>query len=210
MAGTGRCRWRRRGSRGRGLRRPGLGREIGGDLAKIILRQAFGDGCHDRVVAIAASVVVQLLDQIALLLAPDDRNGFWFDGYTVLTVTCVAHLHFCLDVVGRIGRCGNDGKTNPSAENRRYETCQHGCIPPSRDCARCPVNPSIQTKRAGRNPAPTRPARPNRPINIAPKPADRACSTIEAESRYLIRRLAIESVTIPRESSFKATKTNFH
>ena len=32
------------------------------------------DPGHDRVVAIAASVVVQLLDEVALLLTPDDRN----------------------------------------------------------------------------------------------------------------------------------------
>ena len=61
--------WRRRRSAGHVLRWPTLGREIGGDLAKILLRKAFCYWRHDRVVAIAASVVVQLLDEVALLLA---------------------------------------------------------------------------------------------------------------------------------------------
>jgi hypothetical protein len=81
---------RRRGSGGHTLRRPALGREIDRDLAKIFLRKTFGYGRHNRVVAIATSVVVQLLDEIALLLTPDDRNGFWVNGYAILAVACAA------------------------------------------------------------------------------------------------------------------------
>jgi hypothetical protein len=119
-----------RGSRGRGLRRPALGREIGRDLAQIVLRKAFGDGGHDRVVAIAASEIVQLLDEVALLLTPDDRNGFWVGWYAILTVARGAQLRLCHDVVGGTGRNGGYGKTDPSAENQRKETLEHGCIPP--------------------------------------------------------------------------------
>jgi hypothetical protein len=98
---------RRQGSGGRGLRRPALGREIGRDLAKIFLRKPLCYGRHDRVVAIATSVVVQLLDEIALLLTPDDRNGFRVGGYAVIAVACSARLRLCLDVVGGIRRCGS-------------------------------------------------------------------------------------------------------
>ncbi|MGZ5871930.1 MAG: carboxypeptidase regulatory-like domain-containing protein [Bradyrhizobium sp.] len=45
--------------------------------------------------------------------------------------------------------------------------------------------------------------------NMAPKPMVRACPGTQAESRYDIRRLPTELVTIPSESSFNATKTNF-
>src|SRR5215475_1457576 len=58
------------------LCRPTLGGEIGRDLAKILLRKAFGDGRHDRVVAFAIPVVTHLLEEIAPLLPPYDRDGF--------------------------------------------------------------------------------------------------------------------------------------
>ena len=115
---------RRRISDGCGLHRPALGREIGGDLAKIVLRKPLGYGRHDRIVAIATSVVVQLLDEIALLLTPDDRNGFWVDGYAILAVACSARLRFCLNVVRGIRRYGSERKAN-SPENRRKRSCKH-------------------------------------------------------------------------------------
>src|SRR5690242_14297124 len=96
----------RRGRRsgGRAFHRPALGREIGGDLAQVFLRKLLGYGRHDRIVAIAASVVVQLLDEIALLLTPDDRNGFRVGRDAILTVARRAGLRFSLDVVGGMRR----------------------------------------------------------------------------------------------------------
>src|SRR5262249_46084490 len=82
-----------------GLHRPALGREVGRDLAKIFPRKLLSYGRHNRAVAITASVVVQLLDEIALLLTPNDRNGFRVGRDAILAVACSARLRFCLDVV---------------------------------------------------------------------------------------------------------------
>jgi hypothetical protein len=43
------------------LCRPTLGGEIGRDLAKVLLRKAFGDGRHDWVVAFAISSLARAL-----------------------------------------------------------------------------------------------------------------------------------------------------
>src|SRR5262249_9253104 len=82
------------------LCRPTLGGEIGRDLAKILLRKAFGDGRHDRVVAFAIPVVAHLLEKIAPLLPPDNRDGFGVGGHAVLAVTGCAELGRGLDVIG--------------------------------------------------------------------------------------------------------------
>ena len=80
--------WRRRGSGGHVLRRPTLGREIGGDLAKILLCKAFCYWRHDRVVTIAAPVIVQLLDEVALLLS-DATGEAGFDAVLGLAADAV-------------------------------------------------------------------------------------------------------------------------
>src|SRR5262245_24949612 len=120
--------WRRRWSAGYVLRRPTLGREIGGDLAKILLCKAFCYWRHDRVVTIAAPVVVQLLDEVALLLASNDRNGFRVSRQAVLAVACDTHLHFGFDVVGCKGRPRHPGQAKPSSENREKVTRNHRYI----------------------------------------------------------------------------------
>src|SRR5262249_46668055 len=94
------CFGRRGGSSGSLFYRPGLRREIGGDLAKVFLRKTLGDRRHDRVLPVTASVVVQLLDEIALLLTPDDGHGFWIGGYSALSVTCPTDLRLCFYIVG--------------------------------------------------------------------------------------------------------------
>src|SRR5262249_35296749 len=151
--------WRRCGRSGCALCRPTLGREIGHDLAKILLRRAFGDGRHDRVVAFAIPVVAHLLEEIARLLPPDDRDGFGVGGHAVLTVTGCAELRRGLDVIGGMRRRGNNRKTNPSAEKRRKQTCAHGVTPSCRVCERCRVYASIQRLDPQSNPDPQ--ARPS-------------------------------------------------
>ena len=62
------------------LCRPTLGREIGRDLAKVLLHKGFGDGRHNRVVAFAIPVVAHLLEKIAPLLPPDDGTVLGSEG----------------------------------------------------------------------------------------------------------------------------------
>src|SRR5690348_15775110 len=58
-----------------GLGRPGLAGEIGRNLAPLLGLDGCRDRRHHRVGAVLAAIVMQLLDQEALLLAPDDRDG---------------------------------------------------------------------------------------------------------------------------------------
>src|SRR5262249_31764040 len=97
------CRRRRR-SGGRALHRPALCREIGRNLSEIFLRKLLCYRRHYRVVAVTASIILPLLDQITLLLTPDDRNGFRIGGHAVRTVARGARLRFCLDVVSGMRR----------------------------------------------------------------------------------------------------------
>jgi hypothetical protein len=64
------------------------------------LLDLLGERRHDRVVAILALVVVQLLDEEGRLLAPDGRD---VDVYrlAVLAVAGVARLHLGLKIIGR-------------------------------------------------------------------------------------------------------------
>src|SRR6516162_9702594 len=134
------------------LCRPTLGGEIGRDLAKILLRKAFGDGRHDRVVAFAIPVVAHLLEEIAPLLPPDDRDGFGVGGLAILAVTGCAELRRGLDVIGGMRGHGNNRKTNPSAEKRRKQA--HGVTPSCPVCERCRVYASIQRWDPQSNPGP--------------------------------------------------------
>src|SRR5215472_13948504 len=154
MAGTGRCPWA--AVRCSSLCRPTFGREIGRDLAKVLLRKAFGDWRHDRVVAFAIPVVAHLLEEIAPLLPPDDRDGFGVGGHAILAVTGCAELRRGLDVICGMRRHGNNPKTNPSAEKRRKQTCAHGVTPSCRVCERCRVYASIQRWDPQSNPPPAR------------------------------------------------------
>ena len=117
---------RRSGRGGRVPGRPGLAGEVGRRRAHLLLGEGLGHGRHDRVVAVAGAVVVQLLDQEVLLLAPDDRNGLRIAGHAVLAVTRAADLHLGLDVVG--GSCwpGQRGGSNVNAENSRNAVVEHG------------------------------------------------------------------------------------
>jgi hypothetical protein len=96
--------WRRPGRSGGLLRRPLLAREMGRELAEVFLGEALGDRRHDRIGALAAAVVAQLLHQIALLLAGDDRDGLRFDRHTVGAVARGAGLRLRLDIVGCVSR----------------------------------------------------------------------------------------------------------
>src|SRR5262245_13531421 len=136
------------------LCRPTLGREIGRDLAKVLLRKAFGDWRHDRVVAFAIPVVAHLLEEIARLLPPDDRDGFGVRGHAILAVTGCAELRRGLDVICGMRRHGNNPKTNPCAEKRRKQRCAHGVTPSCRVCERCRVYASIQRWDPQSNPGP--------------------------------------------------------
>src|SRR5262249_17351346 len=84
---------------------------------------------------VPASVVVQLLDEIALLLAPDDRNRFWIVRYAALAVAGCAELHLGLDIV-RARLHGRNCESNGDCDHRRGETRGPHVIPPSRDCPR--------------------------------------------------------------------------
>src|SRR2546423_10495688 len=112
-------------------RRPGLGREIGGHLAQVALVQALGDGCHDRARALAVPEIAQLLHEVALLLAPDGRNGLGVGGNAVLPMARRAELRFRLDLIRGMRRRDGDRKADPHSENRRTEACDHDEIPPS-------------------------------------------------------------------------------
>jgi hypothetical protein len=87
-------------------------------------------GLHERAVAITTSVVVQLLDEVTLLLTPDDRNGFRVGGDAIPAVACGTRLRFCLDVVGGTRREDSERKPNPNAENPGKAACKHSDIPP--------------------------------------------------------------------------------
>src|SRR5262245_24628084 len=169
---------RERRRRGGGvLCRPALGREIGRDRAKVLLREALGDRRHDGIVALAVPVVAHLLEEIAPLLPPDDRNGLRVGRHAILAVAGGAELHLGLDIIGGVRRYGNNRETNP-ARNDRKKTYEHG--PSSRACAPCLVDVSIQRWGSGRN---SRPAGPP-PIGrqIGAKGGNWACITPQAES----------------------------
>src|SRR5436305_8246700 len=141
------------GRSGWGSGRPTFGREIGCNLTKVFLRKASGDGRHDRVVALAIPVIAHLLEQIAPLLAPDDRDGFGVGGHAILSMTGCAELRRGLDVVGGTRWHGNDSNTNPSTKKRGKQTCAHGIIPSCRVCERCWVCMSIPRWKPKSNPA---------------------------------------------------------
>ena len=99
--------------------RPGLGREIGRDLAQIALGQVLGDGRHDRAVALAVPEVAQLLHEVALLLAPDDRNGLGVGRNAFVAVACRTELRLRLDLIRGMRRRDGGRKADPHSENRR-------------------------------------------------------------------------------------------
>src|SRR3989442_7538849 len=106
-------------------RRPGLGREIGGDLAQIALGQVLGDRRHSRAIALAVPKIAQLLHEIALFLTPDDRNGLRVGGNAFITMACRTELRFRLDIIRRMRRWDGDHKADAHSQNRRKEACEH-------------------------------------------------------------------------------------
>src|SRR6516165_3580928 len=198
---------RQRCGSGCALCRPTLGREIGRDLAKILLRKAFGDRRHDRVVAFAIPVVAHLLEEIARLLPPDDRDGFGVGGHAVLTVTGCAELRRGLDVTTGMRRHGINRKTNPSAEKRRKQTCAHGVTTSSRVCERCRVYASIQRLDPQSNPGSQ-----GCPSCLRTNRGGRrelACITPPTRVTMPPSRLSRESIAIPVKSSIQVSQTTF-
>src|SRR5450631_1305519 len=95
-------------------------------------------------------------------------------------------------------------KLNPAPKIAENEPLSMAAFLPTRDYAR--FQPSIQTKRPGRNPVRPSPVRPSSACradqptqNSASKPADQACPAAPAESRYSIRRLSIRVSHDPEE-----------
>src|SRR5436190_1586570 len=122
---------RRGGGSGCALSRPALSREIGCDWAKVFLGEAFGDGGHDRVVALAIPVVAHLFEKIAPLLPPDDRDSVGIGGHTILAVTGCTELSLGLDVVGGMPWQGNTCNTNGGTGKGRKYPSEHGLTPAS-------------------------------------------------------------------------------
>src|SRR4029077_10424674 len=80
---------------------------------------------------LAAPEIAQLLHEVALLLAPDDRHGLGVGGDALVAVACRAGLCFRLDpVLGeRRGEGGHEAESQ--SENHRKDACDHDEIPPS-------------------------------------------------------------------------------
>src|SRR5438477_12330313 len=69
--------------------------------------------------------------EVALLLAPDGRNGLGVGRNAVLPMACRAELRFRLDLIRGMRRRDGERKADPHSENRRKEACVHDEIPPS-------------------------------------------------------------------------------
>src|SRR5262249_15132021 len=138
-----------------------FGCEIGRERAKVLLGKAFGEGSHDRVLALAVAVIAHLFEQVGPLLPPDDRDGFRVGGHAVLAVTGRAELRRRLDG-GGMRRQRNERETNPGAEKRRRQTCAHDLTPslPANGARFCL---SIQRWKPQSNPG--RQRRPRMPAN---------------------------------------------
>src|SRR6267154_2623054 len=105
--------------------RPGLGREIRRDLAQIALGQALGYRRHDRAVALAVPKIAQLLHEVALLLAPDDRHGLRVGRSAFVAMACRAEQYFRLDFIRGVRRGEGDHEAEPRSENHRKDAREH-------------------------------------------------------------------------------------
>src|SRR5439155_8885438 len=81
--------------------------------------------------ALAVPEIAQLLHEVTLLLAPDDRNGLRVGRNAFVPMACRTELRFRLDLIRGMRRRDGDRKPDPHSENRRKEACVHDEIPPS-------------------------------------------------------------------------------